>query len=332
MKDLLGEGPEFGFFQAVRLLERMGGGPRLGREGPAAEERVRLRPSISLAFAPADVESIERVPPPPEHAEIPERLRLTTRFLGLYGASSPLPVHYAEIVAQGDPGEERVRDFLDLFHHRLLSLLYRAWARHHFVVEFAADGTDDLSRRLLAWLGVPAAAAERLGLAPVRLLRWAGLLLGRDKPQRALEIFWSEVIGAPIEIVPNVGRWVPIPPDQRSRLGRSGSRLGQDFVLGRRAYDMSGKFRIALGPIAYDTFVSFLPGAEGLDRLREAVAVSLPTAFDYEVELRLAAGSRPPFRLDPARPCRLGWTTWAASSEGQSTGSARVVFQGAAGA
>jgi predicted component of type VI protein secretion system len=58
------------------------------------------------------------------------RPRLGVRFFGLTGPQGPMPLHFTEYVRErarnhGDPTLAR---FLDLFHHRLLSLFYRAWA------------------------------------------------------------------------------------------------------------------------------------------------------------------------------------------------------------
>ena len=326
-KDLYKEGHDFALFQAIRILERIGGGPRLGREGPAAAETIRLRPDTSLGFAPSDVTAIDRTPPSPAARDQPQRLRVTTGFGGLYGVTSPLPSYYGEALVRPDSDTNRVRDFLDLFHHRLLSLLYRTFTRHHYHAEFAADGSDDLSRRLLCWLGIDARAAMALGVPAVRLLRHAGLLIGRNRPPRALEILWSELCEVPIRVSGNQGRWVTVPVDQQARLGTQSSRLGQDLVIGRRIHDVSGKFRITVGPVEYETFESFLPGGPALERLGQAIHLALPSAFDYEVELLLRADSRRPFQLGGTRQSRLGWTTWAGVETATRAADATVVFQ-----
>ncbi|HJZ87856.1 MAG TPA: type VI secretion system baseplate subunit TssG [Polyangia bacterium] len=328
-RDILKEGNTFALFQAIRILERLGG-PRLGREGPAGDEVVRLRPSLSLAFSPADVELIDKALPPKEAPDLPVRWRITTRFLGLYGVTSPLPNYYAEALAQADPESTRVRDFLDLFHHRLLSLLFRAWTRHHYEVEFQTDGSDDLSRRLLAWLGINPRVAELLEVAPVRLLRYAGLLIGRDRPPRALEIMWAELLDVPIRVRGNMGRWIMIPPDQKALLGVQSMLLGEDFVIGNKTFDVSGKFRVVVGPCDYETFESFLPGGAGLQQLHNAVEAALPAPFDYEVEVRLRAECRPPFRLSTPKPNRLGYTAWPGHALPASSEDVTVLVQASA--
>ena len=105
----------FSFFQLVRLLER-GARPatRVGHEGPAAGEALRFRPDTSLAFPASDVTDLSVI----EGAGTTRaRFRLTTTFLGLYGATSPLPSFYGEDILRADEDNDRVRAFLDIFHH-----------------------------------------------------------------------------------------------------------------------------------------------------------------------------------------------------------------------
>jgi len=84
MVDLLQSGHQFSFVQVMRLARRFLD-PR-GAEGlPEVpwQDRVQIRPELSLAFPAADVARVERVG---------ADLQVTATFLGLYGPSSPLPI------------------------------------------------------------------------------------------------------------------------------------------------------------------------------------------------------------------------------------------------
>lgn len=161
--DLLFERPyEFNFFQAVRILELVdrtrvpvGGG------GPFNRECVLFRALPSLNFPPSDIYSLvdEKRPAPRGQTDprVPPPV-LTVAFFGLTGPNGALPTHYTQNIiyhAERVKGEERhaLREWLDLFNHRLTSLFYRAWEKYHFVVPFArylrqqalaGEGTDDI--------------------------------------------------------------------------------------------------------------------------------------------------------------------------------------------
>lgn len=113
---------------------------------------------------------------------------MTTTFLGLYGTTSPLPPFYTEDLIAQEEGEEVVRSFLDLFHHRLLSLFYRSWVKYRYHIQFEPSGEDPFSQRMLAFLGLGAKeVAEKTGLPVSRLLRYAGLFSQRPRSASALE-------------------------------------------------------------------------------------------------------------------------------------------------
>src|SRR5690606_35714064 len=120
IRRLLREPHRFDFFQAVRLLEFMQPGREpVGGGRAAGREAVRFRSAHSLAFPASDVVEIN---PPRAEGDVPE---MTVSFIGLAGANGPLPRPFAELVVERIARKDRgLRDFLDIFHHRLISLFY----------------------------------------------------------------------------------------------------------------------------------------------------------------------------------------------------------------
>ena len=129
------------------------------------------------------------------------------------------------------------------------------------------------------------------------LLRFAPLLLGEQPLAAGARALLGNLLEVPLQVRPNIGRWVPIPEDQRARLGRQAVRLGENFVVGERAFDTSGKFRVKVGPLPLARFEQFLPGGEDLPRLKAAVA--LATCARSAGELR---SSRPIANLKGSYP------------------------------
>ena len=117
---------EFDFFTGVSecwRLRHVQDMPRVGESISPRQDPVRFGQNPSLAFAPATLESFS-----PATDGLPARLQVY--FLGLFGPNGPLPFHLTEFAherlhAHRDPSLTR---FLDVFHHRMLSLFYRAWA------------------------------------------------------------------------------------------------------------------------------------------------------------------------------------------------------------
>ncbi len=297
----------FSFFEAVRLLEAAhAGGARIGTAGPARDETLRLRPHAGFDFPASDLVAIREVKRGGRR-----RTELTTAFFGLYGADSPLPAYFTEVILWDDESGRR-RDFLDIFHHRLLSLLYRAWLKPRYPLQFRPGGGDRLSRLLLGLVGLatPGSGAAA-GVAPIHLLHFAGLI-GRH-PHSATDLahlLSDELGGLAVRVEECCLRWVSIPPPQQCRLGRGTARLGE-AVAGSRVPDRGGMFLVVVGPVGYADFEALLPGGERLAACLALIHLFLTDPLAFEIELRLHRDELPELRLGATDPApRLGWTTW----------------------
>jgi type VI secretion system protein ImpH len=286
------------FFQAVLLLERIfPDAPAVGHEGPVTREAIRLRPSIALSCPPADVESIDKLSD--------ERAQVTSTFLGLYGVDSPLPYAYAEHVAviADEPGGVRLREFLDVFHHRLYSLLYRTWRKSRPVS--TAEGHDKLTDRVLApigychELGVGGARRPRLAEARIRVLR--------ARTTAGLEALLRHRLGYSCPVDPLQERWVEIPLGQRSSVGQRNALLGSSLVVGARMVDCN-KVCVQVRARHFSMFEDLLPEGDDRHALDDVVASYLRAPIDYDVEVKLAAEHVPPWKL--GQRGALGRTVW----------------------
>lgn len=313
------QAPHLGFFQLVAYLERLtaSGTARVGSAGPVNEEMIRFRHDPSLGFSSGDVSSVT-LRQVPVRAEDPFSRRplfeVVTHFLGLTGSISPLPMYIAEEVAQEDPDHAVRREFLDLFHHRLLSLLYRIESKYRVSGESNLDNTDQWSRRLLALAGFDTYEGERTSKLPIRrLLRIVPLLASRartaEKLEAALEdVLGEELEGARVRVEQFVGRWVDI--DARLQLGRNNNSLGKNTVLGGKAYDRMGKVKIHIEPLPTTVYRRMLPGGDLLPQVREVVRLFLKDPLEYEFELGLTEGVTQTFNLSSTQSAQLGRDTW----------------------
>ena len=116
------EAYRFDFYQAVKLLEAMLPEATSVAEGvDPQKEAVHFHSRVGLEFPATAVDSIE----PPEGPGGPADM--IVNFFGLAGIQGPLPDWVTELVIdRGRYRDSALRDFLDLFNHRLISMLYRA--------------------------------------------------------------------------------------------------------------------------------------------------------------------------------------------------------------
>jgi len=309
------------FVSLVTLLERLTpDAVRIGAEGPPGAEGIRFRHDPSLTFSPRDVVQISaaELPKDPSDPLSPRHrvYEVTTAFLGVTGAAAPLPSYLPEEVAQEDPDHSLRRDFLDLFHHRLVSLLYRELARFQLSAEQTTTLGDGWSRRLFALLGLDTYEKPlAVGIAPRDVLRLAPVLAAQSRTARGLEVAIETILGDRLErgqvrVREFAGGWVPIDPPERTRLGVAKHQLGREVVLGRRAYDRAGSFEIQLGPVPRRVYQRLLPEGDLLPVLHEVVSLFARDPLGYRVMVELAAGEAPKLRLSSGGENRLGRDSW----------------------
>jgi type VI secretion system protein ImpH len=341
---LFDHGYTFDFFQAVRLLHRLDPGRvGVGLGGPPKLEIVRFRAHISLSFPPSSIHELER---PTSAQPVPT---MTQAFMGLTGPNGVMPRHYTELLfrlKRDTKGPERyaLRDWFDLFNHRIVSLFYRAWEKYRFYIPYEREGferveADPFTNCLYSLIGLEAKplrkrlrvstretideeARERVlaRIEDLALLRFGGLLGHRPRCALSLEAMLTDYFRLRARIRQFQGQWLQLGSANRSSLqsDRGNNQLGVTTVLGDRVWDAQSKFRIKLGPLRYDQFLDFLPDRSPVPErkaiflLVHLVRLYVEPTLDFDIQLILAADEVPECQLAETGGfgARLGWNTW----------------------
>jgi type VI secretion system protein ImpH len=297
----------FDFFQALRRIDALNQGrPRLGESARLADDAVRLAQVPELIFAPSTIASFE----PGRDGKPP---RLASYFFGIFGPAGALPLHLTEYARDrirnaGDPTFAR---FVDVFHHRMLSLYYRAWAAAQPTVNFDRPGADRFGAYVgsLFGLGLPG-LRDRDAMPDLAKLHFAGRLAHQTRNAEGLRAIIADYFKLPVEIEQFVGDWVRLPHQSLCMLGRTPDTgtLGSTASIGERIHVYHHKFRILFGPIGFADYARLLPGGMSLKRLVPIVRNYVGDEFSWDVNLILLQEEVPKLRLGQAG--RLGWTSW----------------------
>ena len=124
----------FDFCRAVRMLEaEFRDRPRVGNSVRLEEDLLRFCQIPSLSFAPSTLEGVQQ----PEGSRV---IRMFVNFLGLFGPNGPLPQHLTDFARDRyrNAHDRTLVRFMDIFHHRMLSFFYRAWAINQKSVDLIA--------------------------------------------------------------------------------------------------------------------------------------------------------------------------------------------------
>lgn len=240
------------FFQFMRLIENAWPDlPRLGSSLRARDDAVRLVQEPSLQFHASALAALL-----PAGVRAGGKVRLAVNFFGLLGPHAPMPIHFTEYVRERlrNGGDATPAAFLDIFHHRLLCLFYRARALAEPVICLDRPAQDRYASHVGSLCGFAAGGALRpdgwlnagdgrdgddsseagrarnagnlnnanngSDIGEFARLHFAGLLAGRHRPASGLVKILRAYFGLPLRLEQFAGRWMTLPPDSLTRLAQ----------------------------------------------------------------------------------------------------------------
>jgi len=298
----------FSFYRAVTIWEKLNAtGKSLGDTLDPKEESIRFSVKPGLSFPPSDISNLQQ-------GDTQAKAKMEVRFLGLIGPSGVLPHWFNDLAtARMQAKDFALVDFLDIFHHRLITLFYLTWKRYNFAVNYVSGAKDSLSWYLLSLIGLGTEGMRgRIGLPEESLLFCSGLLSRQVPSASAVAAAVKYMAGADAEVHQFIERMISLEPADCTQLGAANASLGMSTICGSYVRECQAKFRIHLGPIGYRHFARFLPGGDLLKPIFSLVRYMVGIEYEFEICIFLKAQEVPGCTLGAAKADspRLGWSTW----------------------
>jgi len=305
LDQLAAEPWRYDWLSLMRRLERENADkPRLGDSAARAQDFVSLSQNPYLEFPAATIEGVGK--------DETGRLRVVSRFLGMFGPQGALPLSTTDEAFQWlRERDDAFPRFVDLVQSRFLALFFRAWADARPIAQNDRPLEDRFRDYVGSVIGLGAAwFKNRDSVHDFVKLEYAGLLAPRVRSSSRLRFFLTGLVGSRVEIDEFVGVWLTLDESERSRLGEARSGLGTDCMLGSSAFTVSDKFRIRVYARNFHHYEQFLPGAPLAEQIADAVYAYVGDEYDWDLELAIPAGEVQAARVGLG--ARLGWTGWMA--------------------
>ncbi len=282
----------FDFYQAVYSLERQFSSEQkrwqgVGRDAFPAQELVRFKTVQHLGFPGQPISKV--VPrnstgqPTTNSKHSAQAVDMHVSFIGLTGPSGVMPQHYSEMVLQRlKQRDKTMRDFFDLFNHRLVSLYYRAWEKYRFACQYemTCDDQDSFTQVL----------SRLSGARQTLALYYAGAFSAQQRSAQQLKQLLSDLLHTQVEIVPLQGRWLSLHSTEQSALAQrtapqgQHAGLGQSAMLGSKVWDVSSAIEIQLS-VKPGKAEQLLPGSYQHSLVQTVLADFLPAALQVRLTL-----------------------------------------------
>ena len=313
----------FDFFQLVRLLEdesKQNATNEVGNFTPAISEAIKFRTNPHLNFEPAPIKALKRI-------NDKQQTELEVNFWGLNGSSGTLPFHYSELISQRlRNNDHALKDFVDIFNHRSLSLFYKAWQKHRpwlkqpgkdeALSKYHVNHHQEILKGLTGLSGEKNASFNKPEGA---WLNYPGFAAARVSSPSMLKQAIHHHFDLTVDIKEFKGQWETMPTDVRSQLADRKSNgmnnaLGVNALLGSRCWNAQNRFEIEIIDIEYEQFMTFSPGSEKLNALYQLIKFKVGTELDFDLTLKvqknkLHAASFSSGDVSTGSPPQLGWNS-----------------------
>lgn len=296
---------EFSLFDVLRYVEAIyADTSRLGESVKVSDDPIFIRQQPSMAFAPATISRF-----------IPGYKKQDQIFnwpYGIFGPNGPLPLHLTEYAYERElqNGDDTLSRFADIFHHRMISLLYRAWANTQPTISMDRPETNKFDQFIAAIAGIHV-DDDQLGDSTLypKTFR-AGLFNQQIRSADGLETLLGDYFQMPFKVSQYTGGWLPLNNKDHFVLGTYGyaNSLGENSCLGDRVFDCQHKFTLSTGALTFAQFERLLPGTDSFKKLYELITHYIGITFEWDLVLRLKVSEIPRWSL--GKTGNLGWTHW----------------------
>ena len=277
----------FDFFQAVHLLELWSKAARSPRP-ERMTEAVRFRASFDLSFPPSAIRKLR-----PGTAGAPAEM--TVAFSSLGGIDGPLPTSFTEeILRRLSEHDSAAAAFLDIFHHRLISLLYRVRKRRAPALAATVPEHTAAARYLFSLIGLGLESlAGRCRSPPGCFAMPDSWPRDRDR-QPAWPCFSRTTSKCRSGSNSSSASGSRCQADQVTNIGQAGQNhaLGRTATLGSRVWIQDAGVRLHIGPLDAACLREFSSGRRRPPHARGAGSHLRGCRSDGPHPVDPAAGSR----------------------------------------
>ncbi len=287
LRDLIDEPSEFDFYQAVYKIESQlsvedKAWLSVGRDSFPGKELVRFKSDQHLGFPGRPISKVDVQSNDDDLTSID----MHVSFMGLTGPSGVLPRHYSELILKCIKNRDTaMRDFFDLFNHRLISLHYRAWQKYRMASHYELGGSD-LSDPYSKALASLSGAQESLQIY------YGGLFNKSNRSAEGLRCILKDFLDCNVDVSELEGKWVNLSEiDQTklaSRLQPEGqySRLGTEAALGKKVWDVSSGIKVTVSPKNHAQVTNLLPGKALHQKLQQLIKDYVDDGLHVKLEVQ----------------------------------------------
>lgn len=272
-------------FGLVAALDNRAVNTTLGSMTPVDKEPLRFRSDSSLEFIARAIKEVDASGEQPE---------VTTALFSLFGPIGALPYVYSESISRADRANETaLGNFYEIFNHRSLSLMYRAWRKSRIWLE-THPGTRKWEQRKLSsiieGLSGITSLPDRIAWLDIdrnRLLSCADILPRRVRNADGLRQLLNRQFKMEFQVEEFVGNWEELSDEARSKFSsdKSSPRLGYNTILGSRTWQAQSTFKVVIIQPSLEQYRLLQPGSDSLRRMQLMIRLYCTPELSFRIQI-----------------------------------------------
>jgi type VI secretion system ImpH/TssG family protein len=304
------------FWELVRKLENSNiEKPRLGHAKSPADENVRFGQMPYLYLPASDVAQIM------EGKRAGIEANIFTYFMGLLGINGPMPLEFTSYVYNRSFSyfDNTWRRFLDIIHHRMHVLYYRAFALNEQSISYDRPANDPIRDIIKSLTGLPpeiyfGSKNEMIALSNACDFSFAA------KNSERLENALRRILKVDVKVNEFVAASYDMDPDDYAQLGsKKTAVLGVNLQIGRTYISATRRFEIEIGPIGAGTYQVLVINTDALSILTQTIHLFLDRPLDYTALIHIERGvvlqARLGFNDAGYGMAHLGYQCWIGNTD-----------------
>ncbi|WP_395479950.1 type VI secretion system baseplate subunit TssG [Candidatus Curculioniphilus buchneri] len=290
----------FSLFSLLRYIDaRSNSAYPLGRAPLPRYDIIRLGQSPTMVFVTQQIASIV--------TNKVKRKRIEIYDFGLFGPDGPLPLFLTEYAyqCQHQDNDARLTEFFNLFHHRLITLLYRAWADTQACISLDRSDSHRFNNYVACLIGKKYSLQDNNRLSLV-CYYMSGHFTRRIRNSSGLVQILEHYFRVPVTLRENLFSWITLSENQQFKLSKS-IPLGYRSYLGIAIPDRKLTIEIILGPLSKQQYQDFMINSSksrsmyGRKLTELSNLVQQYFGFEYNWQLRLILNK------NHYKSCCLNW-------------------------
>ncbi|MBN6063471.1 type VI secretion system baseplate subunit TssG [Aggregatibacter actinomycetemcomitans] len=317
---------KFGFHQLVEAIAELSSVDLNNLENALIEDSIfQFFSNPKISFPVGDIEKLSII-----GEKSKKKFQILVNFLGLQGASGPLPGSILDEIAEEFYESESIQTrYLDFFNHHLIGIFHQIWRKYKYYIRFNSDFSDDYSRDMLNLLGLSRDFLDFSRLNWNKIFYYIGLIQSGVRNSKVIENIIKNYFSLEsVNINEHVRQLVEIENEQKNQLGMRNVILGESFISGDKIESYSNKFRININNLKLDEFYQFLPNTMKYIHLQELIHFLLKDPLPYDISLGLHPDTQSTFVLGKEHSSFLGWTTLMNSDSSDAYSLGKVLIEG----